>query len=274
MANPLALFDFNNPTILAPRPSAGSRVNYISEPGNPGQKPIFDQLYDQLTFFFDQSDATQVGKGIRFDNIANRAVRPENMRLRIDQPFKNYHVQIDNGLNNGGGFTQVDGQTPLRKPVVPVFQIPTNFRNFQAGVDNVTAEIDIIIDKGFMQNAQGMNAGTSWTPQNWYSILAGNTTAQSQRNVKIFVWVGSSLAMTDAVLISKESFYGYSNYTMVEQGSWSMKIIDKTSKLYQNPCYKIELGLEKAPGQAAAVVMGLALQALVTVTTKATNSAM
>jgi hypothetical protein len=269
MANALALYDFNNPTILAPKPGAGSRVNWISEPSNPGLKPIVDQIYDQLTFFFDQSDATQSGKGVGFDNIANRAVRPENMRLRIDQPYKGTLLTIDNGA--GGAFVQIDGQTLIKKPVVPVFQVVTNWRNFQTGIDNVTTELDIIIDRAYIANQGSLLPPTgNWTNTNQGQI-GGN-----DRNIKIYTEVGSSAAMTDAVLVSKDAYYGYTNYTPQEPQlqNLTIKIVDKTIKSYQNPFYRITLALEKTSTQTPGTSMGLALQALVTVTTKATNTSM
>jgi hypothetical protein len=269
MPNPLALYDLNNPTILAPKPGASTRVNWISEPSNPGLKPIVDQLYDQLTFFFDQSDATQGGKGLPFDCIANRAVRPENMRLRIDQPYKGSLLTIDNGA--GAAFVQVDGQTLIKKPIVPVFQVLTNWRNFQPGVDNVTTEIDITIDRAYIANQGSLLPPTS----NWTNTTQGQI-GGNDRNIKIYTEVGSSAAMTDAVLVSKDAYYGYTNYTPQEpqMQNLTIKIVDKTSKLYQNPFYRITLALEKASTQTPATSMALALQALVTVTTKATNTSM
>jgi hypothetical protein len=268
------LLDWNNPTAPAPRPSQGSKINYVDEPANPGIKAILDQYTDEFKSLALNMDASVAGRGLQFGNIANGAIRPENMRPRIDQPYKNYHVQIDSGLNNGSGYIQVDGQPLIKKPIVPVFQTTPNFRNFQPGIDNVTTVLDIIIDKNQMTGIGGLKPGNDWSPSPWYTVPQGFAGAADNRNCKIYIEVGSSIAMTDAVLVSKESFYGYANYTAVEQGPWVMKVLDKTPKLYPNPCYRITFGLEKAPSQAAGVSMQIALQATATVTVSQTNSAM
>jgi hypothetical protein len=268
MAYPF-LIDWNNPTAPAPRPSQGSKINYVDEPLNPGLKAIFDQYTDEFKSLALNMDASIPNKGLVFGNIANGAIRPENMRLRIDQPFKGVLLTIDNGA--GSAFVQVDGQPPILKPVVPVFQVATNYRNFQPGIDNVTTELDIIIDRAYIANQGSLQPPTS----NWTNTTQGQI-GGNDRNIKIYTEVGSSLAMTDAVLVSKDAYYGYTNYTPQEpqMQNLTIKIVDKTLKLYQNPCYRITLRLERTSAQAVGVSLGLALQALVTITVKTTNSAM
>lgn len=269
MANSLITQDWNNPTTPAPRMGDGTAINYTTQPGNPGLKPILDQYDQSFKDLYNNLDATVPGKGLQYENLANGAVQAVNMREIINTSVNNRLFSIVNPTN-GGYLTQTDGQAVNKFILIPPFQAITNFRNFQAGVDNVTTELDISLDIGYLVSS-GLNTALGWIG-NWYAQPDGLAAAADYRNIKIVTEVDSNSAFTSAVIVSKKSFYGYTNYTSQENNSpWSIKAIDKTTKNYQNPWYRTYLIMEKAPNQAAGVAMNLIMQGLASATYKCKN---
>lgn len=267
----ITIYDWNNPLVPAPKPTDGSGINWTSQPSNPGMKPIIDQYTDEFKNLQNKLNADVVNQGANFGNIANRAIQPENMRPRIDTPFKNRFVTVQSAANTGQPFTQVDGQPIVKKILIPPFQISTGFRNFQIGIDNITTELEILLNNSFRSGNSQINsptAGISWaTPD-------GTANVDDYKNCKIYVEVDSTSAFLTPTLVSKDSFEIYTNYTTSETCPWLIKCVDKIAKNYQDPWYRVYLTLEKAPNQSAGVSMNLTLQTYLTLIYKVSNKTM
>jgi hypothetical protein len=267
MANQLFINDRTNPVLLPARPVSGGDINWDSQPGQPGVSPIFADLTAELQKLYIETDATIVGKGIKENNIANLAVLPQNQREIINRPYRNRLITIQ-AATPGTYYIQVDGQ-PLVKKELFKFQAITNYRNFQNGVDNITTEIDIQMNNAFLQSG-GLNTPLQFGTT-WYLQPDGLSNADDYKNVKIYVEVDSTSAFSSPVVIAKESFYGYTNYTSQEQPQWKIEVEDKVLKSYQNPWYRVSLALEKSPNQAAGVSMQILLQTMVSCKYKCKN---
>jgi hypothetical protein len=258
MANQLFINDRTNPLLLPARPVSGGDINWDSQVGQPGLSPIFADFTSELQKLYIETDATIVGKGIKENNIANLAVLPQNQREIINTPYKNRLVNVQSGVNTP--YPQVDGQPLIKKILLPPFQVISNFRNFQSGVDNVTTELNIKI-KNF--NIQGFNLATTANYATTLAALTDGTDAEIYKNIKIITEVDSTSAFLAPTIISKESFFsenfpGYANWLCYMP--WDIEVIDKTAKSYQNPWYRTYLVLEKTFFQATGITLQLFLQ--------------
>jgi hypothetical protein len=251
MANTLFLADLNNPSNFPSLPSDNSDINWSSQSVNPGLYPIISFLFNNFTKLYNEMDATIIGKGIQFENLANGAVRPENQRELIGTAYNNRYVVIDSPVSPGNYFIQNDGATLQKYIILPPFQLVTNFRNFQAGVDNVTTELDFEIVPFLMQNGGGLSG--QQTPRNALNWFASESVpnAGDWGQVKLITEVAPDSSFTTGVQqVSKKSVF-------FDQKNWSHKAIDKTSKTYQNPWYRQYLTLEKNPDQGVGSAMQL-----------------
>ena len=231
-------YDWNNPTIPALRPASGGKINYVDEPGFPGLKTIFDQYQDEWRNLRNKMDADVVGQGIQFGNIGNGAVRAENIRPRINQGLLDKPFSVSE--NTGNYFTQTDGQTQ-KYLSLGIWQETTAFRNFIAGTDNITNDLQIDLHWGWWDmysGIQSLNAHPTW--------YAAPADLNSYKNVWIEVSVGSDNGMTGRQVICNKGF-GQNSFALPTTFSCT----DSTTKLYQNPWYEVRFYMKKAVNQGA-----------------------
>lgn len=264
MPNSLFTFDQNNPALFAPRPTDNTDINWNGQAGNPGLAQLFDEQRNINVRLFNEMDATQVGKGIQSENLANGAVKAENQREIINSVVENKCTCVQGAPASTSMFSQVDGQ-PLNKKELHKWQGVSNFRNFQAGVDNITSEMDCVIRPLIWHNVSNIQSGSgSWGNQPWYNMdVIPNS--NDYGNVKIVLEVApDSSFLTGVQTCAKRGFFW-------AESSLNCKLIDKTPKLYQNPWYRVVLYLEKNPDQAVGIQMQLLACFSISITQKIKN---
>jgi hypothetical protein len=256
------LIDWNNPTALAPKPSQGTKINWIDEPANPGLKPIIDQFTDEFKSLALNMDASVAGRGLQFGNIANSAIRPENMRTQNNKSVQNKPWVLTDTPATGNYFTQLDGQTQKYVELTK-WQEATNFRNFQPGIDNVTTDMKVEIDWDWADFYSGIS---QWGVPSWH---LNPSNYNDYKNMWIRVEVSPDLLFTTSTIVEEKGFFARG--AGAQATPWIFNVIDKTIKIYQNPCYKISFFWKKSISQSAGTQALIRGQGTISVTANCTN---
>jgi hypothetical protein len=236
------LLDWNNPTAPAPRPSQGSKINYVDEPANPGIKAILDQYTDEFKSLALNMDASVAGRGLQFGNIANRAIQAENYRPLLWKPYSRKPFAVGDGT--GQQRIQVDGQAIFYTELFKV-QFGTGFRNFQVGVDNITTELILELTALFWQASSTQSAlGWNYAP----APYAGTSNYDDYLPNRLVLDVSSNANFTDAVTLDDWGIDPNGNYKTLTHRVW-----DTPPKAYQNPWYRLRHYQKKTPAQSIGI---------------------
>ena len=243
MSNALFLTDWNNPTALAPKPVGGGGVNYSSLAGNPGIKPIVDQFTDELKNLYNELDATIATKGLKFDNLSNNSVQAENIREKWNFPVQDKLFVITNGTVETP-MTQVVGQSIIYKEIAK-WQAVTNFRNFTAGIDNITTEINanISLTTGSATNIYSLGNTQIYTPP---------ASMDDYKQIRFQIQVSPDNTFATTQVVADRGVYLQGGQTIIPL---LIKGVDINPKNYQNPWYRVVLYLRKNPTQSNGVSM-------------------
>jgi hypothetical protein len=273
---PNDLFQYNWNTLNTPKPSDGSNINWTNQPGNPGLKPTIDQFTDEFKALYNNLDADTIGKGVKYENLANRSTQAVNTSPTVYRNNVIEDLRRTYDLSSGSyvsTYSQVTGQA-TNFLTLSTWQLPVTFRNFQTGLDNIVTEniVDLeyrLLSSSDVPAAQIQNVFT-WNETG--TAMAGVNNLQGWKQATIGLQVSSSSSFSTYSMVEK-SLLICSDGTSVNKIPHfkTFSLWETSQKNYQNPWYRLVFFLKQRADQPAGLTMTLPIQLIYSVQQKVTN---
>jgi hypothetical protein len=157
---------------------------------------------------------------------------------------------------------QIDGQPIIYTELFKV-QFGTGFRNFQAGIDNVTTELFLDLSTFYFVMSQSQSSGWNYAT---LPYAVGGSNYDDYLPNRLVVEVSPDANFSSFTVIEEWGIDHVNGYKNI-----SKKITDSLPKTYQNPWYRCRHFIKKTPNQNAGANNGTILLGHLDLTLQAWN---